>query len=318
MYKVKIQKLKHVELFEELVQVGKEMRYNNMHSNYRISDYETWCSIIPVKTFLETQRIIEFAYEDYFLMALKIFKHFAFTHKIGVWARGAMPSSIVCYSMGLTEVDPLKYGLHSARFINDDEPKFQFDIEASRFDEFMEGAEKILQSHANDYDIDAIRKSLFYNIMPANYLSKRVDRDVPKNIDDELARYALTFPDTKYLYKDYFEKGPQKGPLIYQEQMMDILRKTFKVSGEKANEIRRSIQRGEQAIVEAYKKEIFDNLDGINLTKRKAENAWQRLTSNPHAFLKAHAVSQILAGYKYDCPWSNNFKDDSIYERNNQ
>ena len=42
MYKVKIQKLKHVELFEELVQVGKEMRYNNTLSNYRISDYETW------------------------------------------------------------------------------------------------------------------------------------------------------------------------------------------------------------------------------------------------------------------------------------
>lgn len=308
MYKVKIQKLKHVELFEELVQAGMKMRYENRPFSYCISDYETWCSIIPVKTFLETQCIIEYAYEDYYLMALKLFKHFAFKEKIGVGVRGAMPSSFVCYCLGLTDINPLDYGLHSARFVNDDEPKFQFDIEASRFDEFMEGAEKILKAHADDYDIDAIRKSLFYNIMPANYLSKRVDREVPKNIDDELARYALTFPDTKDLYKDYFEKGSKKGPLIFQEQMMDILCTTFKVSGVKANEIRLSIQRGKTELVEAHKKEIFADLDSIGLSKRKAENAWKRLTSNPHAFLKAHAVSQILAGYKFDCPWSNKYK----------
>lgn len=61
MYKVKIQKLKHVELFEELVQAGMKMRYENRPFSYCISDYETWCSIIPVKTFLETQCIIEYA-----------------------------------------------------------------------------------------------------------------------------------------------------------------------------------------------------------------------------------------------------------------
>ena len=51
MYKVKIKKLKHVELFEELVQAGMKMRYENRPFSYCISDYETWCSIIPVKTF---------------------------------------------------------------------------------------------------------------------------------------------------------------------------------------------------------------------------------------------------------------------------
>ena len=305
----------NVELFQELVISNMRKRYGDKLNNKLINKNVIMCSDIPVKVFWEMKQIIDFGFVDYYLMALKIYKHFAFTEKIEVWARGAMPSSIVCYCLGLTEVDPLKYGLHSSRFVNDNEPRFQFDIEASRFDEFMEGAEKILQAHANEYNIDAIRKSLFYNIMPTNYLSKKVEREVPQNIDDELARYALTFPDTKNLYKEYFEKGPQKGPLIYQEQMMEILRNTFKISGIKANNIRRSIQKGEKELVEAYKKEIFANLDDIGITKRKAENAWERLTSNPHAFLKAHAVSQILAGYKYDCPRSNNYKDDRVYER---
>ena len=305
----------NVELFQELMIGNMRKRYDDKLNSKPINKNVILCSGIPVKVFWEIKQIIDFGFVDYYLMALKIYKHFAFTEKIEVWARGAMPSSIVCYCLGLTEVDPLKYGLHSSRFVNDNEPRFQFDIEASRFHEFMEGAEKILQAHANDCDIDAIRKSLFYNIMPTNYLNKRVDREVPQNIDDELARYALTFPNTKKLYKEYFEKGPQKGPLIYQEQMMDILRNTFKISGIKSNNIRRNIQKGEQAIVEEYKKEIFANLDDIGLTKRKAENAWERLTSNPHAFLKAHAVSQILAGYKYDCPRSNIYKDDRVYER---
>lgn len=45
---------------------------------------------------------------------------------IKVWPRGAVASSVICYSLGLTDVDPLRYGLHSARFVNEEPPRFQF------------------------------------------------------------------------------------------------------------------------------------------------------------------------------------------------
>jgi hypothetical protein len=203
--------------------------------------------------------------------------------------------------LGLTEIDPIKYGLHSVRFVNDEPPKFQFDIEASRYDEFMKMSEEVLQaSVAEDYDIVTMRESMLQrlkNITPMEYLSRKRERPLPKNLDDELARYALSFPDTMDLY-DAYVQNPQSDFLIYQEEMLDILRQTFRVSSIKANQIRLSIQRGEAEQVEAYRQKLFSDLQ--DLTPEEAEGAWLRLTSNPRAFLKAHAVSHVLASYKYD------------------
>ena len=98
------------------------------------------------------------------------------------------------------------------------------------------------------------------------------------------------------LYETYVQ-NPKCDILIYQEEMLDILKKTFHVLSIKANQIRLSIQRGDKEQVEAYRKEIFADLKDITLAE--AEIAWQRLTSNPKAFLKAHAVSRVLASYKY-------------------
>ena len=246
----------------------------------------------------EIKHIIDADFVEYYIMAFWIFRHYATSAEIGVWSHGAMPSSIVCYCLGLTEVDPIKYGLHSARFVNDAPPKFQFDIEASRFDEFMKEAEALLQANVGDNDIVAIRESLFQNLTPMDYLSRKCEKPLLENIDDELAHYALSFPQTMDLYEAYVQQPSRFDGIIYQEQMMDILRETFLVSGIKANNIRLAIQRGETENIEAYKKELFASLK--NITKEEAETAWQRLISNPKAFLKAHAVSHILRLHKYD------------------
>ena len=276
----------HIEQFHGLVTAGMKMRYGSKP-----------CRSAVLRVLWEKKHIMDAGFVDYYLMAFWIFRHYAASAEVNVWVRGAMPSSIVCYCLGLTEVDPIKYGLHSARFVNDELPKFQFDIEASRYDEFMKGAEEMLQANAGDYDIPAIRECLFQDITPMEYLSRKNERPMPENIDDELARYALSFPETLDLYEAYTHQPETFDKIIYQEQMMDILRQTFQVSGIKANNIRLAIQRGETEQVEAYKKELFANLKDI--TSDEAETAWQRLTCNPHAFLKAHAVSRVLTRYRY-------------------
>ena len=121
---------------------------------------------------------------------------------------------------------------------------------------------------------------------------------MPDDLEDEFARYALYFPQTMDLFRTYINHYPNCDLLIYQEQMLDILREVFHVGGIKGNQIRLAIQRGEAEKVEAYKKELFADLK--EMTIEEAETAWQRLTSNPKAFLKAHAVSQVLASYQYD------------------
>ena len=279
----------HMEIFHGLVAAGMKMRYGDKPSRTAL-----------LRCLWEKKHIMDSGFVDYYIMAFTMFRHNAASAGIGYWARGAVPSSVVCYCLGQTEIDPIKYGLHSVRFVNDEPPKFQFDIEASRYDEFMKMAEEILQaSAAEGYDIQAIRESMLQrlkNITPMEYLSRKQERPLPENIDDELARYALSFPQTMDLY-DAYVQNPQSDLLIYQEQMLDILRQTFRVSSTKANQIRLSIQQRDAAQVEAYKQELFSNLP--DLTPAKAEAAWQRLTSNPRAFLKAHAVSHVLASYKF-------------------
>ena len=288
----------HLELFHGLVAAGMRMRYGNKP-----------CRKAVLRVLWEKKHIIDAGFVDYYLMAFWIFIHYADSMGIGFWARGTVPSSIVCYCLRLTEVDPLKYGLHAARFVNDELPQFQFDIEASRFDEFKKGAEELLQANAGDYDIPAIKACLLKEdvklgekmrityLTPCEYLSRKHERPLPENIDDELARYALYFTETMDMYEDYDRLPSSFNGIIYQEQMMDILRHTFHVNGIKANQIRLTIQRRETERVEAYKKELFANLKDI--TTSEAETAWQRLTSNPRAFLKAHAVSRVLAQYHY-------------------
>ncbi|MBR0201516.1 MAG: hypothetical protein IJQ44_03535 [Bacteroidaceae bacterium] len=279
-----------MEIFHGLVAAGMKMRYGDKPSKAAI-----------LRCLWEKKHIMDAGFVDYYLMAFTIFRHNAASAGIGYWARGAVPSSVVCYCLGLTEIDPIEYGLHSVRFVNDELPKFQFDIEASRYDEFMKMAEDVLQaSAAEGYGIEAIRERMLQrlkNLTPMEYLSRKRERPLPENIDDELARYALSFPDTMDLY-DAYVQNPQSDLLIYQEEMLDILRQTFRVSSIKANQIRLSIQRGDAEQVEAYKQELFSDLKG--LTPAKARAAWQRLTSNPRAFLKAHAVSRVLASYKYE------------------
>lgn len=293
----KSMKKSHSELLQGLVSAGLRERYGKELEPQQINENTMTCSVAPVRMFLEMKQIEEAGFIDYYLMAFWIFNFHARAAGIEVWARGAVSSSVVCYCLGLTEVAPIKYGLHSARFVNEGLPKFQFDIDASRFDDFMKKAEEILAENAEDYDIPAIRECLFKDLKPSSYLSMKKERPLPEDLEDEFARYALYFPQTMDLFCTYVNQYPNCDLLIYQEQMLDILREVFHVSGIKANHIRLSIQRGETEQIEAYKYEVFEASD---LSTEEKEKAWQRLTSNPKAFLKAHAVSQVLASYKFD------------------
>ena len=273
----------HKDILKGLVSAGKRWRYGEKPDN-----------LVTRRIVWELMHIIDAGFVDYYLMAFWIFKYSK--QGINYWARGAVPSSIVCYCLGLTEVDPIKYGLHSARFVNEEPPKFQFDIEALRFDEFMKRAEEVLQANAKDFDIPAIRECLFKDVKPYKFLNKKQERLLPDDLENEFARYALYRPDTLDLF-DAFIRNPKSNILIYQEQMLEILKEVFHLGGIKANLIRISIQRGETEQVEFYRQELFASSD---LPEEEKEKAWKRLTSNPRAFLKAHAVSQVLERYNYE------------------
>ena len=291
-------------ILKSLVAEGMKMRYGDNPDRK-----------VKLRILWELKHIIDAGFEGHYIMVFRLFRHYAESEKISYWGRGAMCSSIVCYCLGLSETDPLRFGLHSARFVNDEPPKFQFDIEASLYDEFMQGAQDLLAANAKDYDIEIVRRCLSRDVTPMAYLSRKRGAPEPENLDDEIAREALIRPDMMDLYDAYMRRKSDGlwtrhgghldeilastcGFLVYQEQMLDILRQLFHVSGIKANQIRLSIQRGNAGQVGAYKQELLAHLE--DLTEKKAEWLWQILTSNPRAFLKAHAVSRVLAKYHFD------------------
>lgn len=265
----------------------------------------------------ELRRIDMTGYSGYYLMAYRIFCEMASTSGIKIWPRGAVASSVVCYSLRLTEVDPLRYGLHSARFVNEEPPKFQFDIEAARFEEFKEKATELLKDNPDILDYETGCKYLLGDLQSSSYLN---GKDVcplpqPEYIDDKIAEYALSFPDTMTLYETYKERkngatwtptgiakldeilAPTCGLLAYQEQMFDIMKLCFNVHGTLPNKVRLSIQRGETGHIEEYKKEVQQMVKDNDINADAFETIWGVLTSNPKAFLKAHAVSRVVSSF---------------------
>ena len=296
-----------IDFFQGLISKGFKMRYGNNPDKHAYLRY-VW----------ERKHIIDTGLSDYYLMASWLFRVHAHAAGIEFWARGAMPSSIICYCLGLTEIDPLKYGLHSVRFVNDEKPKFQFDIERSRYDEFIKIVDDVIaaESELNFIsDAQAICDCILKGLSPVDYLSKKKEKPMPEDLEDEIARDALIHPDTIDMYDAYMRRksdglwtkhgmkldkilAPTCGFVVYQEQMLDILCQFFRITNIEANQIRLSIQRGETEQMEAYKKELFSNPKDIS--EKKAEWLWEILTSNPNAFLKAHAVSRVFAKYKYE------------------
>lgn len=299
----------HTELFRRLVATGFRNHYGGKNPSKQALLRYLW----------EVKQIIDAGFVDYYLVAYTIFN----LHRpedTNIVAYGMCNSSIVCYCLGLTEVDPVKYGLHSVRFVNENPPKFQFDVASSRYDEFIKIAEEILQAHAESYAIPAIRECLFAQVHPFSCLDKKREREVPDNIDEEVALYALKVPQTMDLYDTYVRRSNGEvwqptgfaaldeilastfGLLVYQEQMLDILRRFFHMSSIEANRLRVMIHRiftcGQTEQLEVAKKALFSDLKGLTL--EEAETAWNALLSNSHPYLKAHAVNRVLASYKYE------------------
>ncbi len=79
-------------------------------------------------------------YSGYFLIVAD-FIAFARERGIMTTCRGSAPGSIVTYSLGITPVDPLEYGLPFERFLNPDRvtmPDIDIDFQDSRRDEVIE------------------------------------------------------------------------------------------------------------------------------------------------------------------------------------
>ncbi len=102
--------------------------------------YGTITSEVQHRLDYELGIIDRMGYSAYFLIVAD-FTRFAREQGIMITCRGSAPGSIVTYSLGITPVDPLEYGLPFERFLNPDRvtmPDIDIDFQDSRRDEVIE------------------------------------------------------------------------------------------------------------------------------------------------------------------------------------
>lgn len=95
---------------ESLAFVGLKKRLKNQGKEVS-QEYES-------RLLYELKTIVSLGFEDYFLVVYDLIKY-AKTHDIYVGpGRGSVAGSLVAYVLGITEVDPIQYGLLFERFLN--------------------------------------------------------------------------------------------------------------------------------------------------------------------------------------------------------
>lgn len=156
----------------------------------------------------ELSVITEMGYTDYFLIVWD-FVRYARENKIPVGVgRGSGAGSLCAYCMGITSIDPIKYGLLFERFLNPERVSMpDFDI-----DFCIEGRPKVKEYVFNRYGRDRVSEIIAFDTFKARGAVRDVGRvlSLPNKLCDTIAKkidinstlsYALeNSPELKSMY----------------------------------------------------------------------------------------------------------------------
>ncbi|MDQ4035715.1 MAG: DNA polymerase III subunit alpha, partial [Chloroflexota bacterium] len=173
-----------------------------------LARYRTLTDEIRTRLDYELGIIDRMGYSAYFLIVAD-FTRFAREQGIMITCRGSAPGSIVTYSLGITPVDPLEYGLPFERFLNPDRvtmPDIDIDFQDSRRDEVIEYVTR-------KYGDDRVAQIITFGTLGAKAAIRdvgramgltyaeadRVAKAVPNELNISLARAVETSPPLREL-----------------------------------------------------------------------------------------------------------------------
>ena len=151
----------HEEYFRYLTKIGLEERYGKKYSN-EIKDRAEY----------EMSVISKMGYVDYYLIVWD-FIHYAKTHDVPVGpGRGSGAGSIIAYAIGITDIDPIKYGLLFERFLNPERISMpDFDVDFSD-----EKREKVIEYVTEKYGADHVSQIITFGTLAAKNVIRSVGR----------------------------------------------------------------------------------------------------------------------------------------------
>ncbi len=176
----------------------------------------------------EVNVINEMGYAGYFLIVAD-FINWSKENKIPVGpGRGSGAGSVVAFSLGITDLDPLKYNLLFERFLNPDRVSMpDFDI-----DFCQEGRDRVIEYVKQKYGSDSVSQIATFGTMAAKAVIRDVGRvlDLPYNFVDSIAK--LVPNELGINLKDAIEKEPQlKDRIKKEEEVKELFELALKLEG---------------------------------------------------------------------------------------
>ncbi len=174
---------------------------------------------------IELKIIESMGFPGYFLVVWD-FIRYAKENKIPVGpGRGSAAGSIVAYSLGITDIDPLPYGLLFERFLNPERISMP-DID---IDFCMDRRDEVIKYVREKYGADHVSQIITFGTM----LAKGVIRDVGRVLDvpyGEVDKVAKLVPDTlKITLEDALRQEPRLGELIKEDPKIAEVFETARV-----------------------------------------------------------------------------------------
>ena len=199
----------HLDYFKDLCYKGIKKRYGESPSEEVMTRLEYEISVIE-----------KMGYVDYFLI---VWDYINYAKSVGIPVgpgRGSGAGSIAAYAIGITDIDPLKYGLLFERFLNPERvsmPDFDVDFCYERRGEVIEYVER-------KYGKDHVSQIITFGTMAARMVIRDVGRvlDYPYSETDKLAKMIpmevhITIPkalEQNREFKELYESNPSVKQLI--------------------------------------------------------------------------------------------------------
>lgn len=156
---------------------------------------------------MEVQMINQMGFAGYFLIVAD-FINYAKQNGIPVGpGRGSGAGSLVAFSLGITDVEPLRYGLIFERFLNPDRVSMpDFDI-----DFCQEKRELVIEYVKQKYGEDAVSQIATFGTMSSKAVIKDVGRalSLSYGLCDSLSKLILNTPAKSYSLLDAYDKFPE-------------------------------------------------------------------------------------------------------------
>ena len=167
----------------------------NKRLNNNVSD------VYKKRMIYELDVIKNMGYVDYFLIVFDYVKYAKMNDIMVGPGRGSAAGSLVSYSLGITEIDPIKYDLLFERFLNPERvtmPDIDIDFDASK-------RNIVIEYVVNKYGRENVSNIMTYSTLS----SKQVLRDVSKclEIDLKIVDKLCSYVEAKVCLKDNLNKN---------------------------------------------------------------------------------------------------------------